>query len=204
MSAISVESLKRDSNSYEIVYRNIKNPRLEFKTGKLIAIVPPDYNCDSLISKYCKWIEDKEDFIQECRNNSAKVILQNRSLKEFRKFITDYISAQPEIKKYKTLRISLRTMKTKWASIKEEKEKIEKLYISINKKMQYLPDYLIRYIIFHETAHLKQKKHNGRFWNIIQNEYKNYREFEKELFVFWFKIEEHQNLKTSIDSKSVL
>lgn len=204
MSTIPIDSIKKDYYSYEIIYRNIKNPRLEFKTGKLIVVVPPAYNCDALISKYCKWIKTKEGFIEECKYKSLKAILQNRSLKDFKTFITDCISVQPEIKKYKILRISFRTMKTKWASIKEEKEKQEKLYISVNKKMQHLPDYLIRYIIFHEIAQLKEKKHNGRFWDIIKKDYKNYKELEKELFVFWFKIEEQQNLKTSIDSKSVL
>ena len=111
---------------------------------------------------------------------------------------------QPEIKKYKLLKVSFRAMKTKWAFIRLEKDKQEKLYISINRMMSYLPDYFIRYIIFHEIAHLKEKKHNGRFWDIIKKDYKNYKELEKELFVFWFKIEEQQNLKTSIDSKSVL
>ncbi len=52
--------------------------------------------------------------------------------------------------------------------------------------MKYLPDYLIHYVIFHETMHLIEKRHNDRFWNLISRKYKNFQEKEKELFTYWF------------------
>jgi len=45
-------------------------------------------------------------------------------------------------------------------------------------------------IIFHELVHIIEKKHNNRFWEIVEERYKNYQRLEKELFEYWFKISE--------------
>ncbi len=43
--------------NYEIVHRNIKYPRLEFKTGKLLVVLPKDHkDCGDLIEKHKGWI----------------------------------------------------------------------------------------------------------------------------------------------------
>ena len=73
-------------------------------------------------------------------------------------------------------------MKTKWASCSKKRN------LTINTLMKFLPDYLIEYIIFHEIAHLKERKHNENFWKIVSRKFKNYEEMEKELFIYWFLI----------------
>jgi predicted metal-dependent hydrolase len=51
-------------------------------------------------------------------------------------------------------------------------------------------------VIFHEVTHLKQKKHNGVFWQIISEEYPDYKEYEKRLLEYWFITEQlFQNLQ---------
>ncbi len=52
--------------------------------------------------------------------------------------------------------------------------------------MKYLPQHLIEYIIFHEIIHVIEKKHNNRFWEIIEKRYKDYQGLERELFEYWF------------------
>ena len=46
-----------ESVSYETDFRNVKYPRLEFKTGQLVLILPNDFQDDkSLLKKYENWI----------------------------------------------------------------------------------------------------------------------------------------------------
>jgi len=45
---------------------------------------------------------------------------------------------------------------------------------------------LIRYVIFHEMAHLIEKRHNDKFWQIVSGKYKSYRKMETEMFTYWF------------------
>lgn len=73
-------------------------------------------------------------------------------------------------------------MKTKWASIGPKKN------IMINKLARCLPDHLVEYMIVHELTHLKQKRHNEHFWEIIAKKFPEYEALEKELFVYWFRL----------------
>jgi predicted metal-dependent hydrolase len=43
-------------------------------------------------------------------------------------------------------------------------------------------------VIFHEVVHLKEKRHNDKFWKRISKKFDDYQEFEKDLFVYWFKL----------------
>ncbi|RKY83793.1 hypothetical protein DRQ09_09515, partial [candidate division KSB1 bacterium] len=79
-------------------------------------------------------------------------------------------------------RIYFRKMKTKWASLSYTKN------ITINRLIKYLPENLIKYIVFHELTHIIEKKHNKKFWQIISLKFKNYQELEKEMFTYWFLI----------------
>ena len=60
--------------------------------------------------------------------------------------------------------------------------------IMVNKLAGALPEHLIEYIVFHEIAHLKQKRHDERFWAVIKQRFRNYQELEKDLAVYWFRL----------------
>ena len=79
-------------------------------------------------------------------------------------------------------------MKSKWASCSIKKN------LTFNTLLRYLPNFLIKYVVFHEITHLKEKKHNERFWKIIKKEFKDYQKKEKELLIYWFLIQKN-NLK---------
>jgi predicted metal-dependent hydrolase len=54
--------------------------------------------------------------------------------------------------------------------------------------MRFLPDYVLRYVIFHEIADLKDKRHNDKFWKRISKIFNNYQDLEKDMFVYWFQV----------------
>jgi hypothetical protein len=165
---------------YRVSHRDIRFPRLEFTTGELLFVLPRGHDAGVLLQKYGHWIQRKVAFIRECLDNSAAKKLASRSDDEFSGMIHAIAGESAVQLRVKQNAIYFRTMKTKWASLSAKKN------LTVNTLMKYLPDYLIRYVIFHEMAHLVEKRHNGRFWNLISRKYKNYREKEKELFTYWF------------------
>ncbi|MDD3629304.1 MAG: DUF45 domain-containing protein [Actinomycetota bacterium] len=174
--------------TYSVSYRDIKYPRLELKTGKLLFILPSGYNPDTLFEKHNSWIYRKIKFIEECMESAKNKKLVERTDEEFKRLVDKFtveISLELEVK---IGRIYLRKMRTKWASLSQHGN------LTVNKLMKYLPEYLIEYIIFHETAHIIEKKHNTRFRGIIEKKYRNYQEFEKELFEYWFKVSEQESI----------
>jgi predicted metal-dependent hydrolase len=52
---------------YRVEWRRVKYPRLEFKTGNLLVILPPTYkNEASLLEKKKSWVLEKHRIIKEC------------------------------------------------------------------------------------------------------------------------------------------
>jgi hypothetical protein len=79
-------------------------------------------------------------------------------------------------------------MKTKWASCSKNDN------LTINALLKYVPEDLIEYIIFHETAHTRERRHNDAFWKIIHTKFKDPETKEKSLLTYWFLIQKnHQS-----------
>jgi len=171
---------------YNTNYRNIKYPRLEFRTGKLELILPLKYkNKEKLLEKHSKWIVEKNKLILRALKDSKDKKLEERNEKELRKIVLKYT------KKREIRRIFFRKMKSKWASLSSNNN------LTVNILLKYLPEELIRYVIFHELTHLKQKRHNEMFWSIISSKFKNYEIKEKDLFIYWFAIQSKKKVTDS-------
>jgi predicted metal-dependent hydrolase len=167
---------------YKVSYRNIKYPRFEFTTGKLLLVLPLNSKHEIILKKHQGWIEKKMHFIKDCLNHAVDRQLINREDDEFKKLI--YVNtkkAEFELK-VKFNDIYFRKMKTKWASLSFRKS------LTINTLMKYLPTHLIKYVVYHEATHIIEKRHNGRYWELIKKQFKNYQKMEREMFVYWFKL----------------
>lgn len=166
---------------YSVDYRSIKHPRLEFKTGNLLLVLPLKYQGEkSLLEKHQLWINNKKNEIFNALEASKnKKLNLNRSEKEFREIAYD-LFYQHLRKLNLEANIRFRAMNSKWASCSPAKN------VTVNKFLKYLPDNLINYVIYHEVTHLRERKHNDRFWKMIGNQFIDYVQKEKELFVYWF------------------
>lgn len=174
---------------YKIFHRNIKYPRLEFKTGRLILILPngnADHN--NIIEKHKDWIHKQSSEIaaalEEAQKKKLDLIRTDRELRQLISYIIEDITSDLEIN---INNIYFRRMKSKWGSCSLNKN------LTINTLLKYLPYNLIEYVVFHEMIHLIERKHNGHFWKIISKKFDNYEEKEKELFEYWFLIQKLNN-----------
>jgi len=174
--------------SYKVSYRDIKYPRVELKTGKLLFVLPLGHSSDILYEKHRSWIFKKISFIEGCLDSAKNKELVERSDEEFKRLIYKVTEEASINLKVRINKVYFRKMRTKWASLSSSKN------LTVNRFMKYLPKYLIGYIIFHELVHVIEKKHNNRFWEIIGERYKNYQKLEKELFEYWFKISGKKDL----------
>ena len=74
---------------YTVDYRNVKHPRLEYKTGTLLLILPKTSKDEKqTIEKYENWIQKKELVIRKALEEAqAKNLNLNRTDKELRNLI---------------------------------------------------------------------------------------------------------------------
>jgi predicted metal-dependent hydrolase len=75
-------------------------------------------------------------------------------------------------------------MKIKWASHSRSNN------LTINTLTKHLPEDLVNYIIFHETAHSIERKHNENFWSLINRKFPDHNTGENDLLTYWFLIQE--------------
>lgn len=170
---------------YEVVHRNIKYPRLEFKTGKLLLVLPEDYkDHNDIVEKHKDWIYKRNSEIATAVEKAQKKRLNyKRTDDEFKQSVHSIVENISDDLKINVGSIYFKSMKSKWGSCSPKRN------LTINKLLKYLPDNLIEYVIFHEMAHLIERKHNKRFWNFISNKFHDYKNQEKELLEYWFLIQ---------------
>jgi predicted metal-dependent hydrolase len=170
---------------YTLDYRNVKHPRLEFKTGTLLLILPKHYKSEKqTLEKYQKCIQKKQLTINKALEEAkTKAINQTKTEKELRTLVTQTAQNYQTELNTKINKIYFRKMKTKWASHSKNGN------LTINTLLKYLPENVIEYIIYHEIAHSIERKHNEKFWNLISKKFKDYPTKEKDLLTYWFLIQ---------------
>jgi hypothetical protein len=178
---------------YTVAYRNVKHPRLEYKTGTLLLILPKTSKDEKqVLEKYKKWIQKKELAIRKAlEETQAKNLNLNRTDKELRNLIHTLAQNYQTELNTKIDKIYFRKMKTKWASHSQNGN------LTVNTLLKYLPQDIIEYITYHEITHSIERKHNEKFWNIINKKFPDYQDKEKNLLTYWFTIQKTINNLTS-------
>jgi len=171
------------SIQYVTYYRNVKYPRLEFRTGMLNLILPHNYEEeDKLLKTHKNWIIKKQKSINSALNKSKERKLMRRDLEVLKKIVLDYYEQNSH--KFKAKKIQFRNMKSKWGSCSSDKT------LTFNSFLRFLPLSLIQYVVYHEMVHLKERKHSKVFWGNVSKKFKNYQSKEKDLFIYWFLVQE--------------
>ncbi|MEA3507223.1 MAG: M48 family metallopeptidase [Elusimicrobiota bacterium] len=167
---------------YKLFKRDVKYGRLEFKTISLEVVLPRRQRDEKkLINKHREWIYKKYCRIENALNESPPKDINYKRSRESLK-----IEARKKADEFSLLfggrinKIFVRKMSTKWASLSSRSN------ITLNSIVKFLPEELIEYIIYHEAAHLKERKHGKSFKALMKKKYSNWRDLEAELFKYWF------------------
>jgi predicted metal-dependent hydrolase len=176
-----------ETPQYTVEYRNVKHPRCEFKTGTLLIVLPKKgWTPEQVLEKYEVWIKRKQATINTAIQKSTETAINTtRSNNELRVMVRSFAESAQEDLNTKINKIYFREMKTKWASHSQNNN------LTINTLLKYLPEDLVSYIIYHETAHNLERKHNENFWKLISQKHPSYLTMEKDLLTFWFLIQKN-------------
>jgi predicted metal-dependent hydrolase len=161
-------------------YRNIKFPRLEFKSGELEAIMPYCKDPNGILEKYMNWIRRKQEFIISCLEAAKKLETVKRKKEQLKLLVDKTLKRYSMDFGLQVKKVFYRKMRTKWASCSSNHN------LTINTMMRHLQKRQIEYILYHELVHMIEKKHNDRFWKLIRKKFKNHEKLEMSLFSYWF------------------
>jgi predicted metal-dependent hydrolase len=75
--------------------------------------------------------------------------------------------------------LTVKSQRTRWASCSAGRT------ISLNLRLLFLPESLVRYVLLHELAHTKQMNHSARFWALVRGLEPDYERLDAELRTAW-------------------
>ncbi|MCU0289808.1 MAG: M48 family metallopeptidase [Acidobacteria bacterium] len=174
--------MKFEGIPFIVIRRQVKYSRVEYRNSGLRVIVPRgidplkvlEDNKKSILKKYQRLISQ----VETARDKT----LIKWTDGQFAMIIDSYVKQYSRLLKVKAKEIKFRKMKRRWGSCRSDG------VITLNRYLQYVPEILIAYIVFHELAHLVVRGHNHRFKRIIALEFPNYRALDKELNLYGLKL----------------
>lgn len=176
------ELMEFEGIPFEVVHRRVRYSRVEFKTAGLRVVVPRginplqilEDNKESIVKKYHKLIQQRE--------TARKIPMIDWTGEEFSRIISRYLDRYSRQLNVKPPTIRFRKMKRRWGSCRSDG------VITLNVFLQFVPEHLIGYIIYHELAHILVRGHNRKFKALIAREFPHYRQFDKELNLYGLKL----------------
>lgn len=153
----NMQSVKIFGKNYDIkvVYKNIKTPELNLKENSEIEIILP--------TKYKKVGNEQilkmsiEKMYTQIANNEIEDIMEKARI---------MLGIAPE--EYKIVK-----MKNVLGKCTDDK------VIFINPELMQYRREIVEYVVIHEFCHLKYKSHGKRFYEILEKNVPNYKEYER-------------------------
>jgi len=161
--------------NFKVLKRKVKYARIEIKDGEIFVIVPEFSNLKAteILKNKKNWLETKLRHYQQilALSNNLKPVFQ----KDFENLVLNYVKEFCEILKVKPKKISFRSMKNKWGSCDSDGN------LRFNKKLKFLPEELIKYVVCHEMCHLLIKNHKKEFWLLLSKFFPDLKEVNEKL-----------------------
>lgn len=167
---------------YEVVRRRVKYPRVEFKNGHLRVIVPRGISPTGILKDNRTSILRKYNRLMEQVDEARRLPMVDWTEDEFHAIISRYLELYSRQLRVETKQIKFRKMKRRWGSCRSDG------VITFNVYLQFVPEHLIAYIVYHELAHLIVRGHSRKFKSIINAEFPNYRQLDGELNLYGLKL----------------
>jgi predicted metal-dependent hydrolase len=76
-------------------------------------------------------------------------------------------------------RVAVRAQRTCWATCSTRRT------ISVNRKLLFLPARLVEYVFIHELCHTVHMDHSRKFWGMVAERARDYKDYEAELRTAW-------------------
>ncbi|MFA6530556.1 MAG: YgjP-like metallopeptidase domain-containing protein, partial [Candidatus Micrarchaeia archaeon] len=127
---------------YAVSRRNVRYPRLEFRTGKLVVVMPKGKkSAEEVINKHKTWIKQKKMAIGTALNQSKRRKLTERSVSELKEIASSMIKIFHLKYGFVVGQTYIRKMNSKWASHSRNGN------LTLNGELRFLPKNLIEYVI---------------------------------------------------------
>jgi hypothetical protein len=177
-----METLDFNGITCQVVRRGRRSVRIAFHGDCLRVVLPRYLDPLPVIEPHKKWILEKYAWFQQQRHLAGQLELYRRSNEEFLDLVRELSGRHAGALAVRPAGIRFRKMKSKWGSCSSKGK------INLNTWLQFLPDELVAFVVFHELAHIKFHNHGPAFKALIRGEFPDYRALDKKLKLYGLKV----------------
>ena len=180
----SVNYIEYDGINFEIVRRNVRYFRVEFRGEIPRMILPPGGNLNKILRENIGRIRKKYDGYMELVSKAQDLKSSVRDLTSFREIVHKYSEQFSKELRIKVKIIKFRKMIRMWGNCRSNG------VITLNSRLAKLPENIISYIIYHEILHLNEKGgHTIRFKKRMKEKFHDQKKIEGELKSWFIKFD---------------
>lgn len=156
-------------------------PKLEFISGENHYFFGKKYLLEVLENQPKNAVKLEGEVIKICGKKTLNIKEREKLLDgfyrvELRKIIPQYIAIYQEKMLVNVAEFQIKKMKTRWGTCNS---KARRIWISL--ELAKRPIECLEFIIVHEMTHLLERKHNKRFYALMDKFLPSWRECEKQL-----------------------
>lgn len=111
-------------------------------------------------------------FGQVADQNACKSALRSWVIGKAQKHLLPWLQTVSQELELPFATASVRGQKTRWGSCSSRQT------ISVNCKLLFLPEELVRYVLIHELCHTVHLNHSAAFWALVAQKEPDYRQFD--------------------------
>lgn len=161
---------------YRIIKSKIKNIYIHIKEGQVIVKAPvglKEKYIQEIVNKKLKWIYKKIKEQQEIQKERTNDVIQTEDIQRLEKVVIRNVEKYSRILGVKPNKVRIRNIKYAWGSCSSNRN------ITINLKLAKKEEKAIEYVVLHEMCHLKYMNHSKEFWELVENNMKDYKKYRK-------------------------
>jgi len=167
---------------YRILRRPVKRAKIELRGGEFWVIVPRGADPYKAIEENRKWVLERARLGEEVERLAPGLEVVHRTRRGFKRLVREIVSEYVELLGVRVNRVFVRRMCSCWGSCSRAGN------ISISSEAIYLPERLLRYIIYHEVCHLIHWRHDGGFVEMISRLFPDHEELDLQLQAYWMRL----------------
>lgn len=159
---------------YTLQRSRIKNLYIYIRNGKVIVKAPlrlPDKYIEEFLNKKSKWIYETLEKSKDKVEKEEKITKED--VERLQKIVKENIYKYSKILGKSPKKVRIRDLKYAWGSCSSNQN------ISINLKLATKDEKAIEYVVLHEMCHLIHMNHSKSFWNLVEKNMPEYKEYKK-------------------------
>ena len=161
---------------YTLKRSRIKNLYIYIRNGKVIVKAPmrlSDKYIEEFLNKKSKWIYENLEKSKEKANKEKEEKIEKKDVERLQKIVKENIYKYSKILGKSPKKVRIRDLKYAWGSCSSNQN------ISINLKLANKDERAIEYVVLHEMCHLIHMNHSKSFWNLVEKNMPQYKEYKK-------------------------